>query len=140
MDNWYSRKSRMQLSRMLHRDRASYIPLFGSIPTCPICSEPIIGGGNMYEALITRSSVIKTSEEIQDMVNHACNCIIRHRICPDGKISHTDGEEFWAKCLHHLIYWEGREAVEEYLKFMAEQTPEVGEKALLRFYVYYPSR
>jgi hypothetical protein len=97
----------------------------------------------MHEALIPKSAIMKTIPEIQDMINHPCNCVIRHHICPGGKMSHTGGtggEEVFKKCLDNLVYWEGKNAVEEYLKFMAEQTQIVGSQALQRFYGYYPPR
>ena len=94
----------------------------------------------MHEALLPKSAVMKTSAETQDMINHACNCVIRHHICPGGKMSHTGGtggDEVFEKCLEHLVYWEGKEAVEEYLKFMAERTVVAGQQALTRFHGHY---
>ena len=113
------------------------------MPICPICNQEIQGVGDMHEALLPKSAVMKAPKEVQEMINHQCNCVIRHHICPGGKHSHTGGtggEEIWAKCLLHIVRWEGVESVEEYLQFMAGQTQIAGSQALQRFYGYYPER
>lgn len=93
----------------------------------------------MHEALLPKSAVMKTSEEVQEMINHRCNCVIRHNICPGGKMSHTGGtggQDVFEMCLADILEWEGEEAVEEYLVFMADQTVIAGKHALQRFRTY----
>jgi hypothetical protein len=84
---------------------------------------------------------MKLPLEIQEMINSRFNCVLRHHICPGGKMSHTGGtggEEVWKKCLDNLIEWEGIEAIEKYLQSMVERTQTIGLDVLHRFYGYHP--
>ena len=78
---------------------------------------------------------MKAPEEVLEMINHRCNCVLRHNIC-NAKQFHTGGtggQDTFDKCLAQIVYFEGPEAVEEYLKFMTQQTQLAGKMALNRF-------
>ena len=108
--------------------------------TCPICSLPINHDPDMHEALIPKSAVQGAPSEIRELINHKCNCVLRHHICPDGHIHEggTGGDEIFELCLKDIVHWEGRDEVEAYLKMMETVTATAGRMALARFYGYYP--
>jgi hypothetical protein len=48
------------------------------------------------------------------------------------------GEEIWKRCLDHLVKWEGRDNIEEYIRTMDEKLVFAGKEMLSRFLIYYP--
>jgi hypothetical protein len=107
---------------------------------CPICSLPINCDPDLHEALIPRSAIQGAPKEIRELIYDKCNCVLRHHICPDGH-HHTGGvggDEIFELCLKDIVKWEGKEAVEEYLKMMETVTVTAGKFTLTRYYMLYP--
>lgn len=130
----YTKGTRLLLSARLNHGRAIYIEGKGKLVICPICDEPIIGLGDLHEALITKGDVMKSKEK--DAINSRYNCVHRHNTCPNQKGSHTPGHggpETFKKCVRALIKYEGYEAIKEWLESAVETWPVVGKQTLARF-------
>ena len=93
-----------------------------------------MGVPDMHEALISKGQVRGTYH--QDMINSKYNCALRHHICPSGLGSHTGGvggDAEFEKYARHLVLWEGRLGVRDWLESMQMYYPTVARDALMRF-------
>lgn len=87
----------------------------------------------LHEAILTRGDVAGAKGNVPNMIFHRCNCVHLHPACHvPGHLS----EENFRKCVDYLVFWESREAIEEYLVFMANNTKLAGRDALQKFNSY----
>lgn len=88
----------------------------------------------MHEALFTKNHIKMLPESLRYLVNHPCNCILRHHSAPFCKHeAGTGGEEVWKSCAIQLICYEGRDNVLDYITQMTQYLPTYGKMALARF-------
>ena len=132
---------RNQLKLEMYFSRALYNQGYGFAPICPFCSVPVrVDNADLHEALFARSSVQGASVENQKLIFDHRNVVIRHHIC-NAKQYHTGGtggEKEWKKALDYLVYWEGRDNIESYIKMMCYKFRWTGISTLYRFHQYYP--
>lgn len=131
-----SLNARNALKLILLGQRTIYTVLNGSHVVCPICQMPIKGMQNvdMHEALITKGMV--ANSPFADRINHSCNCVLRHHVCPGGKKYHDAGigsEETYFACAKNITEFVGEENVVNWLMSMKEYFPNVAQEALNRY-------
>ena len=124
--------TRSLLKLRLLSERAVYTPGKGKFPVCPICNDPVMYGGDMHEALITKGMVRGNKDA--DKINSRQNCVIRHNECPDGQ-RHNPGvgsEWDFISCLKQIVWFETYGAVIIWLNQMKEYFPVVADQVLQR--------
>jgi hypothetical protein len=84
---------------------------------CAICNEPINGGGDMHEALVTRGDVTKRPY-LMYLIMAPENCVLLHREC--HTVASTEmGQK---ACARHLLAYEGKERILTFLKGLLPTT------------------
>ena len=125
------------LKLQLLSSRGTYIPGKGLLPICPICHNLIYLGSqnaDLHEALISRGQLNDRTQ--LTLINSRFNCVLRHHICPGGKLYHSPGvggDQIFAQCASQLMYYEGGAAIRRWLLDMTRIIPVVAEQAYLRF-------
>jgi hypothetical protein len=104
--------SRAELRAELTRKRLVYSPtLRCSYPVCSICRDPIIGGGEIHESLITRGMIRDPSKDHLILVPENSNLV--HATC-HPKSGRGNPYEF-SQCVDNLFSWE-KDGVVEWLE------------------------
>jgi hypothetical protein len=100
--------SRNVLRGELTRKRRVYIPGHGTFPVCCICGEPIKGGGEIHESIITRG-MIRNADKV-NMILVPENSNLVHSLChpESGRGSDQD----FRKCANDLFHYEGGKVLE----------------------------
>ncbi len=111
-----STRSRNELRGELTRKRRVYIPGHGTFPICCICGEPIKGGGEIHESIITRG-MIRDKDKV-DLILVPENSNLVHSACHPE--SGRGGDAEFRKCCEDLfVHEDGR--VLEWLDRIAEE-------------------
>ena len=120
----WSMLSRNELRGELTRKRRKYIPGLGSFPICCICGEPIKGGGEIHESIITRG-MIRNSDKVHLILVQENSNLVHSDCHPEsGRGSDLD---FW-KCANDLFLYEGR-GVLDWLDQIQEEFPTIVAQA-----------
>ena len=122
---------RKALKARLWSERASFSPGSGFRATCPLCGEPIKDGqsGDLHEALINRGKV--PGHEYEALIYSRFNCVLAHHEC-HMRIMGTGGDAVFEKCARHIIRFEGRQAVVDWLETIQAYFPKVAGETLAR--------
>ena len=116
----WSMLSRNELRGVLTRKRRKYIPGLGSYPICCICGEPIKGGGEIHESIITRG-MIRNSDKVHLILVPENSNLVHSDCHPEsGRGSDLD---FW-KCANDLNLHEGNK-VFQWLENIQEEFPTI---------------
>ena len=111
-------RSRSELRGELTRRRRVYIPGVGKFPICCICGEPIKGGGEIHESIITRGMLRDRDKLHLILVPENSNLV--HSGC-HPKSGRGSDEEF-RKCAVDLYFHE-RDRVLEWLEEIESEFP-----------------
>lgn len=127
LDESLSEELRMKFKAVLWERRGELLTPSGYVPICPVCNCPITeGNADLHEAIFTRWDVVRLPKEQKIWINHPCNVDFRHHVCPDGKNYHTSGhggDALWARFATHIIQFEGRRRVMEYVFAVVTEVP-----------------
>ena len=121
-------RSRNELRGELTRKRRMYIPGVGKFPICCICGEPIRGGGEIHESLITRA-MIRNADKVHLILVPENSNLVHSRCHPEsGRGSQQD---FW-KCANDLYLYEGGRVL-AWLESIRADFPTVVKQAMHDF-------
>ena len=114
--------SRNELRGELTRKRRVYIPGHGTFPICCICGEPIKGGGEIHESIITRNMIRNADKLHFILVPENSNLV--HSLChpESGRGSDQD----FRKCANDLYYHEGGRVL-AWLDKIKDEFPETSQ-------------
>ena len=121
-------RSRNELRGELTRKRRVYIPGVGTFPICCICGEPIRGGGEIHESLITRGMLRDKDKLHLILVPENSNLV--HSACHPE--SGRDSDEDFRKCCADLFVHED-DHVLEWLARIQDEFPTVVTKTKLDY-------
>lgn len=108
----------MQLKQDLMTSRTIFTKE-GWKPECGYCGKPIMSGGEMHEAIITRGDVRLVQRSYQVITNR-CNCVIVHSECHASAAT----KEGAKRILAYLVRYEGRKNMLFWLSSIASQLKE----------------
>ena len=100
--------SRNELRGELTRKRRVYIPGHGTYPICCICGQPIKGGGEIHESIITRGMIRNADKAHLILVPENSNLV--HSDCHPE--SGRGSEQDFRKCANDLYLYEGSKVLE----------------------------